>query len=580
MRYYEGMRSETTVYDILGSIRDAIVAVLRSDDFGINLESVGFTVEHPDNVEHGEYASNVALIVGKMLGRSPREFAEGLQKKLSGTITQVERIEVAGPGFLNFYLSRDFFSEQIVRACMHGDAWGKSDSEKGQEVLFEYTSPNLFKPLHIGNLVGNIVGESIARLFEMHGAAVRRINYPSDIGLTVAKGVWGLQKTGGDSSAIEALGEAYRVGNDAYENDAQSKQEIESVNQKLYAGNDSSLQDIWERGKKTSLSHLTDLCCQLGTKFDMVIFESEVGDAGLVLVRDHIADGVFEEDDGAVVFRGEKDGLHTRVFVNSQGLPTYEAKDLGNFMRKQEGYPKWSRSVVVTGSEQREYFQVLLQVIRAVFHLSPEKTLEHIATGFLTLSTGKMSSRKGNVLTGESLFADLRKEALVRAKETRADDVQTLSEHIAVAAVKYQILRRTVGSDIVFTVQQAFSFEGDSGPYLQYTYARCMSVLQKAEAVGVLSPEAPQVSDTVYPIERYIYRFSEAITVALKKRSPHHLVSYLTELSGMFNSFYANERIADSEDPFSPYKVMITQAVAHTLKNGLWALGIEAPERM
>ena len=544
---------------------------------------VDFVVTHPDDPAHGEYAANVALVLAKETGRNPRAVAEGLRGMLADQITGVERIEVAGPGFLNFHLTRDFFRDQIVQACADGALWGRSDSEKGQEVLFEYASPNLYKVLHVGNLVGTIIGESVARLFEMHGAVVRRINYPSDIGLTVAKGVWGLQKTGGNASDIAALGAAYRVGNEAYEQDVQAKGEIESVNQRLYAGDDSALSAVWLQGKETSLVHLTELCRQLGVVFDTVIFESEVGTPGLALVREHISDGVFEEDDGAVVFRGEEQGLHTRVFVTSQGLPTYEAKDLANFMKKQEYYPDWTRSIVVTGSEQREYFQVLLAAIRAVFPLSSERALEHIATGFLTLSGGKMSSRKGNVLTGESLLADLRKEALMRAKETRADDVQTLGEQIAVAALKYQILRRTVGSDIVFDAKQAFSFEGDSGPYLQYTYARCLSVLEKAREVGIAAPSSAdevQVPDTVYLAERYVYRFSEVLDAALRKRSPHHLVSYLTDLAGAFNTLYARERIADSENVFSVYLAGITQAVAYTLRNGLWTLGIEAPEEM
>ena len=563
-------------------IRGAIAAALREG--GFDAEVVDFSVEHPENSGYGDYASNVAMLVAKAAEKKPREVAEDLRGHLEGAVEQVDRVEVAGPGFLNFYLSRDFFCGQVRDVCSAGERWGRGGGYSGKEVLVEYTSPNLFKPLHVGNLVGNIVGESIARLFEMQGASVRRINYPSDIGLTVAKGVWGLQKNGGDAGDISVLGEAYRIGNEAYETDEPVKEEIEDINQKLYAGSDPVLQSTWSQGKDTSLSHLDDLCRQLGTEFDAVIFESEVGDVGRDIVREHVAEGVFEEDDSAVIFRGERHGLHTRVFINSQGLPTYEAKDLGNFVRKQGAYPDWEYSVVVTGSEQREYFQVLLAAIREIFPETQGKHLEHIATGFLTLSTGKMSSRKGNVLTGESLLADLEQEALVRAKETRADDTDVLGGQIAVAALKYQILRRTVGSDIVFDKKQAFSFEGDSGPYLQYTYARCLSVLGKADEVGIASSAeyggVLPAPEAVYSVERLVCRFPEIVVVSLEKRSPHHLVSYLTELAGSFNSFYACERIADVEDEFSSYKVVVARAVAQTLKNGLWALGIESPERM
>ena len=451
-------------------------------------------------------------------------------------------------------------------------------------MLLEYTSPNLFKPLHIGNLVGAIVGESIARLFEAQGATVQRINYPSDIGLTVAKGIWGLRKSDGDPGDIVDLGSAYRFGNEAYELGGEAKEEIEAVNQSLYSGDDAEMTAVWRQGRETSLAHLDELCRQLGIVFDTVIFESDTGEVGRALVLKHTGgkQGVFEKDAGAVIFRGERFGLHTRVFINSQGLPTYEAKDVGNFLLKQKKYPDWCRSVVVTGSEQREYFAVVMQVIREVFVPDEMRRLEHVATGFLTLAgNGKMSSRKGNVLTGESLLADLREEASVRAKETRAEDVQRLAEEIAVAALKYQILRQKVGSDIVFDKQRAFSFEGDSGPYLQYSYARCCSVIAKAKEVGIVPfTDASPVPDAVYPVERLMCRFGETVSVAVRMRSPHHLIVYLTELAALFNSFYAAERIADKDDSYAPYKVVVTRSVAQTLKNGLYILGIEAPEKM
>ena len=565
---------ETILREIMGVVRQ---------EFG---RCVADTVlSHPRNDEHGEYASAVAMEVGKQVGKNPREVAEVFREKLDGVIPEVERIAIAGPGFLNFYLQRQYFAQRVLRAVDLDRRWGLSEDERTEEVLVEYTSPNLFKPLHIGNLVGNIVGESLARLFEAQGATVRRINYPSDIGLTVAKGVWGLQQSKGGPDSIADLGSAYRFGNEAYELGGDAKEEIERVNRSLYVGDDADVTALWRQGKATSLAHLDALCRQLGTAFDTVIFESDAGPVGRALVLKHTGGqyGVFEKDAGAVIFRGEKRGLHTRVFINSQDLPTYEAKDLGNFLLKQKQYPDWKRSVVVTGNEQREYFQVIIATIREVFEVGDDRSLEHIATGFLTLAGGeKMSSRKGNVLTGESLLADLRKEAVARAKETRADDVEQLAGQIAVAALKYQILRQTVGSDIVFDVKQAFSFEGDSGPYLQYTYARCRSVAAKAEEVGLVFCVGAlcEVPEEVYAVERVVRRFDEVVAVAERTRSPHHLVVYLTELAGAFNSFYATERIADADDVYGLYKVAITRAVAQILQNGLWMLGIESPKKM
>lgn len=558
-------------------IRTAIEEALKK----LGLSDVDFTIEHPEDLSFGDYACNAALVAAKQAGKNPRELALALLELLQTeeeNIEWVEKIEVAGPGFLNFYLARDFFAEEIARINEQREGWGKSTLFEKKQILLEYTSPNLFKPLHVGNLVGNIIGESLARLFTFAGADVKRINYPSDIGLTVAKGVWGLTKTGGNPEDILALGEAYRMGSEAYENDETAKKEIESVNRSLYAGDNEELASLRAAGLRTSKAKLDALCAQLGTTFDAVIYESEAGPRGAQMVKSHIGD-VFEESEGAVVYKGEKDGLHTRVFLNSQGLPTYEAKDLGNFAIKKELYPNWDTSIIVTGNEQAEYFKVEYAAIRKVFGLSEEKELVHIPTGFLTLTTGKMSSRKGNVLTGESILEELQEESKKRAQESRADDVNALGEAVAVAALKYQILRHGIGSNIVFDKEKALSFEGDSGPYLQYTHARIGSVLEKARGAGIIADysKAPSVP---YEIEKVLYRFEEVIIDACVACEPHAVVGYLTQLCGMFNTFYAHEQIADPSDPHAPYKVAIAQAVRQTLKNGLWVLGTQAPDRM
>lgn len=560
-------------------IRSAIDTTLKE----LGVSKADFTIEHPADLSHGDYATNAALVAMRKMesppAGGPRELAEQLVAKLVNQIDQIATIEVAGPGFINFHLTREFYTAKILSAVKNKETWGNNETEAGEEVMIEYTSPNLFKPLHVGNLVGNIIGESIARLYESSGATVRRLNYPSDIGLTVAKGVWGLQKTGGDPSRIEDLGKAYVIGNEAYESGGDEKIEIEAVNRALYAGDNPELNELRKHGIETSRARLAELCRMLGTNFDAEIFESEAGPVGTALVQEGIQKGVFETSDGAVVYKGEKQGLHTRVFLNSQGLPTYEAKDLGNFKLKQERYQGWSQSFIVTGGEQKEYFKVIIAAIREIFLDAQEKRIEHIPTGFLTLASGKMSSRKGNVLTGESLLEELQEEAKKRAEESRAEDVDSLAEMIAVAALKFQILRHKVGSDIVFDKTQALSFEGDSGPYLQYTYARLLSVLSRVQEVGI-TPSVENAPKDPYILERIVYQFPEVIEHARIEHSPHFLVTYLLDLAGNFNTFYGIEKIADPSDEFAPYKAAVAKAVCQTLKNGLWLLGIKAPEEM
>ncbi len=561
------------------AIKHAIIQALRT----LNITGSDFSVDHPTDKSTGaDYYSNVALVVAKQVGQPSRTIADQLREALEGTIPQVATIEVAGPGFLNFTLSRDFFAEKINTILSDKENWGKNTSHAGELVMVEYTSPNLFKPLHVGNLVGNIIGEALTRLLEYNGAQVKRLNYPSDIGLTVAKAVWGLKQTNGDAHDISALGEAYRFGNEKYETDSNAKDEIVAVNVALYENSNEELSNLREIGINTSKIRLNAICASLGTIFDKEIFESQAAPKGIEIVKENTGN-IFVESDGAVVYEGEKVGLHTRVFLNSKGLPTYEAKDLGNFAKKQGSYPDWTMSIIVTGNEQTEYFKVLYSAIKDIY---PEitacgKKLEHIPTGFLTLTTGKMSSRKGNTLSGEQVLEELETEAKSRASHNEPEfegDVP-LATKVATAAIKYQILRQAVGSNIVFDKDRALSFEGDSGPYLQYTYARIQSVLEKAHVAGV--NELPLVVPlTAYAVEKLVYQFPELIATALQERAPHKVATYLIELAGAFNSFYAVEKIADVSDEFAPYKVAVAKAVATTLKNGLWVLGIKAPKRM
>jgi arginyl-tRNA synthetase len=555
-------------------IEEAITVALQT----LKIPPSDFVVEHPTQLNHGDYTCNVALVAAKAVKMSPRMLAEKLARSLSESLSEIDHVEVLGPGFINFFLKRSYFTEQINTALKSNMEWGRNDTELGELVLIEYTSPNLFKPLHIGNLVGNIIGESLARLHTLAGAEVKRINYPSDIGLTVAKGVWGLSTTGNNPNDIDDIGNAYRIGNEAYESNDIAKLEIEDINKALYERSNETFNTLRDTGLATSRRHLAELCRLLGTTFDTEIPESTASVPGIEIVRKNIGT-VFTESAGAVVFEGERAGLHTRVFINSKGLPTYEAKDLGNFTLKQAAYPHWTQSIIVTGNEQREYFKVLFSAIKELFPEVTNRRLEHIPTGFLTLTTGKMSSRKGNVLTGESLLAELNDAAREKAKETRTDDINTLAEAVAVGALKYQILRHSLGSDIVFDKEKSLSFEGDSGPYLQYTYARTVSVLKRGNSLGII-PNVNVVPANSYQIERKIYKFPEVIESALHDRSPHQIISYLTDLAGSFNAFYANEKIADVADIHAPYKLAITEATKQTLKNGLWALGIVAPEQM
>jgi arginyl-tRNA synthetase len=435
--------------------------------------------------------------------------------------------------------------------------------------MVEYTDPNPFKEFHIGHLMSNTIGESISRLLQFEGAEVKNANYQGDVGPHVAKGIWGAQKLGIDPSNASELGKAYVAGAKAYEEDIATKAEIDAINAKVYDRSDENINKIYDAGRVATLAHFEELYSILGTKFDFYFFESETAPLGVELIKNHPE--VFEESDGAKVFKGS----HTRVFITSRGLPTYEAKELGLAQIK-EGKMQADGYLTITASEQDGFFKVVYEAIEKVLPEMHGK-LKHRSHGMMRFADGKMSSRTGNVITGESLIEDLIASAKERAAESRAEDKEILAQQVAVAAIKYQVLKQATGKNIIFDREKALSLEGDSGPYLQYAYARTCAIAQKAADAGVVAKvDASVTSNTV---ARLIPRFPEVVARAADLLEPHLVTTYLLELASSFNAWYAQEQILDGT-PAAAHKLALVEAVSRTLKNGLWILGIPAPEKM
>lgn len=554
------------------TLRTAITTALTNLDYPV----VTFVVDYPTDKNAGaDYFSNVALVLSKQVGQNPREIAEAIAQVL-GDIDLVQSVAVAGPGFLNFVVDRLFFTNNITQVLAAGAQWGSNDTLAGKRIMVEYTQPNPLKVFHIGHLMSNAIGESISRLIEISGADTFRANYQGDVGLHIGKAMYGLMQLGYDGTDITKVGEAYAYGNTQYEQGGDAKAEIIRLTKAVYA-EDLAVMDLYTTAREVSLQHFADIYSRVGTRFDRLFFESETWKKGKELIEANM-DTVFAQSDGAIVYRGEEDGLHTRVFINSEGVTTYEAKDVGLAFLKRDEW-EFDESINVTAVEQDQYFKV---VFSAITKIDPwfAGRLSNVAHGMMTLPQGKMSSRTGNVVTGESMLQEAFIAAKVKMAENAKIDDDTVADQVGVAALKYMILHQALNKNSVYDLEQALNFEGDSGPYLQYTYARIRSVLDKATAAGVVMDTAVDVPDTSYAVERLVERFPSVIETALMERAPHHIATYLTELAGEFNSFYAQEKIADPSDEFAPYKAAIAQVVATTLKNGLWVLGIEAPERM
>jgi arginyl-tRNA synthetase len=527
---------------------------------------VAFTVERPAEA-HGDYATNAAMAAARALGSNPRELADELARHLTESLGEiVSHVAVAGPGFVNITLAREAIALAVAEADAKGAAWGKGKEEK-KRVIVEYSNPNAFKEMHIGHLVGTVVGEAVSRLIENSGASVARDTFGGDIGPNVAKALWGLQKSGiSNPTTASEIGVAYTEGSNAYESDPSAKAEIDALNQAIYAGTDTELMELWRKGRDVSVAEFRRIWGLLGTHFDFEFFDSDTTQAGLRIVRDGLEKGIFEKSDGAVIYNGETKGVHTMVFITSHGTPTYEAKDIGLAFLKEERWPS-DTSIVITGDEQTGRFKTVLAALADIAPLIAAKT-KHLATGFLKLATGKMSSREGNVVT----TADFITEVVIKASEKNTDPL--IAEQVAIGAIKYMILRQAPGSDIIFDPEQSLSLEGDSGPYLQYALVRAKKIIANG-ANGEGGTEEPAEA---YPIERLILHFPEVVARASCELAPNLLVNYLTELAGAWNSFYASEQVLGS--PEEAYKLRLARAFANTMTNGLTLLGIPTPEQM
>lgn len=554
--------------DMIDDLKKAVKAVIK-DELKQVIEP---EISRPED-QFGDYTTNAALRLAAKLAKPPREIAERLSVRFSA-IPDIRKVEIAGPGFINFWLSDT--------ALLKGLGLVPAKTYEGQSVVVEYSDPNPFKVLHVGHLYTSVVGEAIARLFENGGAKVARVNFGGDVGLHAAKAMWAvIQELGGEKpdklDGVEAsnragwLAACYAKGNDAYEEDPSAKAQIEELNGRLYAlheqkDHDSALARIYWTTRQWSYDYFDDFYAQVGTKFDRYYPESETVEPGLKVVKENIGK-VFEESDGAVVFKGEVHNMHTRVFINSQGLPTYETKDVGLIVRKWEDY-HFDRSIIITGNEQAEYMAVVLAAVGQIMPELAEKTT-HITHGLVKMAGGqKMSSRKGNVI----LALDVLDAAAEANKNINGQD----SPQVSVGAVKYAFLKNRIGGDMVFNPAESVSIEGNSGPYLQYAHARACSILTKTGDNS--KPRIDNFDESERSLARKISEYPEVVQKASLELLPHHICTYLYELAQNFNRFYEKSRIIGDER--EAVRLELVKAYKNVLKKGLSLLNIEAPERM
>lgn len=575
-----------------------------------------------------DFATNIAMSLTKTLKRNPLEIAEEIRGELlrqaeseSGV---VDNVEVAKPGFINIKLGDGFYKDEIAKYQKYFLNNISQDEYLDKTVICEFSDPNPFKILHVGHLYTSMVGDAMSRIIEFAGGKVVRANFGGDVGLHVAKNMYALlQHVDRISDEMtptekaELMAESYVEGSTAYEEDEKAKQEIVEINQKIYKiaaageeivakleeelessegsarGNvekDLLIAKVYYWGRKASYQYFEDFYRNIGVKFDRYYPESTVAGKGLEVVKRELKNGVYEESDGAVVFKGEKYGLHTRVFINKNGLPTYEAKDVGLIFTKWADY-HFDKSVIITGNDIIDYMKVVLKSIEQYAPELSSRTL-HITHGQVKLpGKEKMSSRKGNFLKAVdviNLINDELFEVQKNVNSSRGESSETeqkkVDSKILFGAIRYAFLKYKVGGDIIFDVDESVSMTGNSGPYLQYAAVRAQKVLGKIfeSQSKQMSKEITQnswiLNDFEKSLIKKVMQYKSVLEEAVKELAPSKICTYLYEIAQEFSRFYENVQVVGSD--FEVERGEIVLAYLKVLTHGLSLLGIEVPEKM
>lgn len=563
----------------------------------------------PPNSEMGDFAFP-CFQKAKAEGKNPAEVAIEIAQQLNDVFQKedmkqsslIREVKAFGP-YVNFFLDEKELARFVLSGM--GENYGEHDIGSGKQVLIEFGCPNPMKVFHLGHLKNLITGEAVVRTFENAGYDVVRTNYQGDVGMHIAKVLWGVlhgETFGANGSwdtadktmteisklgleeRIAIVGKAYAEGATAYEAGGAVEDDIRHLNELVYE-KDPRIQTVYNTARQWSLEYFDTIYKKLDSHFDKMYFESETFERGIELVQEGKDRGIFRESEGAIIFSGSEYDLHDRVFINSKGYPTYEGKELA---LAEKHFSDFDPHMVihVVGKEQTGYFQV---VIKALEQLMPQTTGReyHLVGGYLQLKGNqKMSSRSGNVISGDALIGEVEEgiQAILANREETHDLPEDVVATITAASLKYAMLKANVSEDVAFDMEETVSTSGDSGPYLLYIVARINSILDKIQ--DTRSKQFP-ISNFQFLISLeekqlllILAEYTEVTKKAVESYDPSHVAKYTFELAQAFNAFYANCPVLDAEADVQAFRVALIRAVRDVMTRGLLLLGIETVERM
>lgn len=542
-------------------------------------------IEVPPNEEMGDYAFP-CFKLAKALRKAPPAIAEELKGKLT-TDENIEKIEIAG-GYLNFYVNKEVLTKEVLKEISERkECYGSDNSGEGKTVIVEYSSPNIAKPFHIGHLRTTIIGNSLYNTYKFMGYNTIGMNHLGDYGTQFGKLIEGYKRWGNeyniDENPIDELMKIYIRINDLCKED-ESVLEACRENFRLLEAGDKYCTELWTKFREVSLKEFNRIYDLLGVKFDVLKGEASYADSWGEVVDVLEKSGKLTESDGAKIVDLEDVGKGVCMITKSNGSTIYATRDLASIRYRAKTY-NFDKCLYVVAYEQALHFRQIFEV--AKYLDIPEKCqkgLVHVQFGMVRLTTGKMSTREGNVIKVE----DLLKESIARVKEIieeKNTDIENKDEEakkIGIGAVIFNSLCTTIIKDQVFDWNTVLNFNGETGPYIQYIYVRTKSVLEKAgymPSFDEVKLDKLQDKQSLSVIKN-LYKFEEILKNVVEKNEPSILARYLIDLAGSYSNFYNENKIIDEDKDVQNARVYLSYAVGSVLKTGASLLGLEMPNRM
>ena len=565
---------------IAGRIADAAQASF--ENCALTVADVTAMLETPPDKKLGDYALP-CFRLSKTLRKAPQMIASALAEKMSGE--EIDRVEVVG-GYMNIFVSRGSLTEGIVKAVLANPGrWGSSEVGKGKTVCLDYSSINIAKRFHIGHLSTTMIGHSLKRIYDFNGYTTVGINHLGDWGTQFGKMICAYKKWGNreevEAGGVQAMVDLYVRFHAEAEKDPSLEDEGRAWFKKIEDG-DPEAMEIFSWFKEVTLKDTQRVYDLLGVSFDSYNGEAFYNDKMGPVVDELREKGLLVESQGAQVVQLEEYGMPPALVLRSDGATLYITRDLAAAFYRHNTY-HFDKCLYVVAYQQNLHFKQLFKILELMGH-DWYKGMEHVSFGMVSYEGRALSTREGYVVYLEDLLNKAIEKAreIIEEKSPNLPNKDEVARQVGVGAVVYFDLHNERIKDIDFRWERALSFEGETGPYVQYTHARCCSVLRKAQAYADVEPDYSVLcDDEALDVLMLISRFPEVVRKAMDQNEPSLITRHTTSLAQAYNKYYFEHRIMEENDPAgSAARVNLTDAVRDVIKTGLYLIGVEAPERM